>query len=108
MSGATANWGRWSGAWQRTATGIQVVDIAGEPGIGKSRLLHEFLQRVGRSVAFILSGSCSPEDQQTPFLPFIEVVRGSFHVAVGEDQAAVTRKLDRRLKGPGPRVGRRI
>ena len=80
------------------STGIQVVDIAGEPGIGKSRLLHEFLQRVAKSVAFILSGSCSPEDQQTPFLPFIEVVRGSFHVAVGEDQAAVTRKLHQGLK----------
>jgi predicted ATPase len=75
-----------------------VVDVAGEPGIGKSRLLHEFLQRVDKSIAFILSGSCSPEDQQTPFLPFIEVVRGSFHVAAGEDQAAVTRKLDEGLK----------
>ena len=80
------------------STGIQVVDIAGEPGIGKSRLLHEFLQRVAKSVAFILSGSCSPEDRQTPFLPFIEVVRGSFRVAAGEDQAAVARKLDEGLK----------
>jgi Adenylate and Guanylate cyclase catalytic domain/AAA ATPase domain len=55
-----------------TSTGIQVVDIAGEPGIGKSRLLHEFRQRIGKSSAFILSGSCSPEDRQTPFLPFID------------------------------------
>jgi class 3 adenylate cyclase/tetratricopeptide (TPR) repeat protein len=81
-----------------TSTGIQVVDIAGEPGIGKSRLLHEFRQRIGKSSAFILSGSCSPEDRQTPFLPFIEVVRGSFRVAAGEDQAAVARKLDDGLK----------
>src|SRR6516162_7105636 len=28
------------------STGIRVVDVAGEPGIGKSRLVHEFLQRV--------------------------------------------------------------
>jgi predicted ATPase len=46
----------------------------------------------------MLSGGCSPEDRQTPFLPFIEVVRGSFRVAVGEDQAAVTVKLDDGLK----------
>jgi predicted ATPase len=45
-----------------------------------------------------LPGSCSPEDRQTPFLPFIEVVRGSFRVAAGEDQAAVARKLDDGLK----------
>ena len=81
-----------------TSTGIQVVDIAGEPGIGKSRLLHEFRQRIGKSSAFMLSGGCSPEDRQTPFLPFIEVVRGSFRVAAGEDQAAVTVKLDDGLK----------
>jgi tetratricopeptide (TPR) repeat protein len=71
-----------------TRSGIQVIDIAGEPGIGKSRLLHEF----------ILLGGCSPEDRQTPFLPFIELVRGSFRVAAGEDQAAVARKLDDGLK----------
>ena len=81
-----------------TSRGIGVIDIAGEPGIGKSRLLHEFRQRIGKSGAFILSGSCSPEDRQTPFLPFIEVVRGSFGVAAGEDQAAIARKLDDGLK----------
>jgi class 3 adenylate cyclase len=77
--------------------GIRVVDVAGEPGIGKSRLVHEFLQRVDKSVAFVLSGSCSPEDRQTSYLPFIEVVRSSFRVAAGEDLAEVTRKLDEGL-----------
>ena len=55
-----------------------VVDLVAEPGMGKSRLLHEFRHRIGKDRAFILSGSCSPDGQQTPFLPFIEVVRGSF------------------------------
>ena len=36
--------------------------------MGKSRLLYEFRQRVGRERAFILSGTCSPDGQQTPFL----------------------------------------
>ena len=49
-----------------------VIDIAAEPGMGKSRLLHEFRQRTGKDRAFVLSGSCSPDGQQTPFLPFIE------------------------------------
>jgi predicted ATPase len=55
--------------------------LVAEPGMGKSRLLHEFRQRIGKDRAFILSGSCSPDGQQTPFLPFIEVVRGSFQVS---------------------------
>jgi hypothetical protein len=76
--------------------GVQVIDIVGEAGVGKSRLLYEFQQRISASVIF--SGSCSPQDQQTPFLPFIEVVRASFGVIAGEDQAAVARNLDEGLK----------
>ena len=59
-------------------TGLRVIDIVAEPGMGKSRLLHEFRQRDGNAPAFTLAGSCSTNGQQTPFLPFIEVVRGSF------------------------------
>ena len=55
---------------------LHVVDVVAEPGMGKSRLLHEFRQRIGKERAFILSGSCSPDGHQTPFLPFIEIVRG--------------------------------
>jgi len=33
---------------------------------------------------FVLAGSCSPDGQQTPFLPFLEVVRGAFRITVGE------------------------
>jgi hypothetical protein len=57
-------------------SGIRVIDVVGEPGMGKSRLLHEFHQRIGEDRAFVLSGSCSTDGQQTPFLPFIEIVRG--------------------------------
>ena len=73
---------------------LQVVDIRAEPGMGKSRLLHEFRRRVDKEHTFVLMGSCSPDAQQTPFLPFIEVVRGSFQVSAGEDENAVARKLE--------------
>src|SRR5450432_1808794 len=72
---------------------LHVIDIVAEPGMGKSRLLHEFRQRIDKEQAFILAGSCSPDGQQTPFLPFIEVVRGSFQVSAGEVETEVARKL---------------
>ena len=71
-----------------------VVDLVADPGMGKSRLLHEFRQRIGKERAFILSGSGSPDGQQTPFLPFIEVVRGSFQVNAGEAENEIARKLE--------------
>ena len=73
--------------------GLRVIDIVADPGMGKSRLLYEFRQRIGKEQTFILSGSCSPDGRQTPFLPFIEVVRGSFQVKEGEAEAEVARKL---------------
>ena len=73
---------------------IRVIDLVAEPGMGKSRLLHEFCQRIGKERAFILSGSCSPEGQQTPFLSFIEVMRGSFRLGAGEAEKDVAQKLE--------------
>ena len=80
---------------------LRAVDLVAEPGMGKSRLLHEFRQRIGKDRAFILSGRCSPDGQQTPFLPFIEVVRGSFRVSAGEVEQDVAQKLERGLTALG-------
>jgi DNA-binding SARP family transcriptional activator len=48
--------------------------IAGEPGAGKSRLLHEFTGRA-RSQALALAGCCYPETQASPYQPLIEALR---------------------------------
>ena len=52
----------------RSALATPVIDLVAEPGMGKSRLLHEFRECVGKERAFILTGTCSPDGQQTPFL----------------------------------------
>ena len=72
---------------------LRVIDIVAEPGMGKSRLLHEFRQRIGKDRAFVFSGSCSSETQQTPFSPFIEVVRGSFRISAGEAEGRWRKSL---------------
>ena len=77
---------------------LRVVDIVAEPGMGKSRLLHEFRQRIGKNRAFVLSGSCSSETQQTAFSAFIEVVRRSFRISAGEVGSDVAEKLEMGLK----------
>jgi class 3 adenylate cyclase len=81
--------------------GVCIIDLAAEPGMGKSRLVYEFRQRIGKERAFVLSGSCSSDGQQTPFLPFIEVVRASFRVGPGEAEKEITRKLEMGLTSLG-------
>ena len=49
----------------------------------------------------ILTGSCTPDGQRTPFLAFIEIVRGAFRLSPGDNDAVVARKLDEGLQGLG-------
>jgi class 3 adenylate cyclase len=93
---------------QRARSQLSVIDLVAEPGMGKSRLLHEFRQRIGKDRAFILSGSCSPDGQQTPFLPFIEVVRGSFRLSAGEAEKDVAQKLEMGLTALGLQSNRNL
>ena len=83
---------------------LRVIDISAEPGMGKSRLLHEFRKRIGKERAFVLSGSCSRDGEQTPFLPFIEMVRGSFRVSTGEAEGDVASRLGAAARGLQPRA----
>jgi class 3 adenylate cyclase len=71
--------------------GMMIVDLVGEPGIGKSRLLHEFRARLGNEY-LVLSGNCSPDRQ--PLLPFIEFVREWADLSKDDDDRKVARKLD--------------
>ena len=80
---------------------LRVVDIVGEPGMGKSRLLHEFRLRLGAAGVFVLAGECSPDGKQTPLMPFIEVVRNAFALSGGESESDVVRKLEAGLTALG-------
>nr|WP_256470194.1 AAA family ATPase [Bradyrhizobium sp. 157] len=83
-----------------------VVDLAAEPGMGKSRLLHEFRRRLDRTL--VLSGSCSQDSQRTAFLPFIEVVRGLFRVSIGEPETEIKQKLEMGLTALGLHSARNV
>ena len=99
-NGLSAFVGREHGL-DKAGSQLVVIDVVAHPGMGKSRLLHEFRQRIGKDRGFILSGSCSPDGQQTPFLPFIEVVRGSFRINAGEAEQDVAQKLEIGLRTLG-------
>ena len=43
---------------------VRVVDIVGDPGIGKSRLLHEFALRHHADPVVVLRGNCSADGQE--------------------------------------------
>jgi class 3 adenylate cyclase len=61
-------------AWKEAGTGERrVVLVAGEPGIGKSRLVAELARAVHEAGAVVLYGRCE-EELGLPYQPFAEAV----------------------------------
>lgn len=83
------------------ATNLSVVDLVGEPGMGKSRLLHEFLKTVDRTAFVVLRGSCASDGAQTAFGLFVDLVRSSFRLSAADDEDEIGRKLTNGLSTLG-------
>jgi DNA-binding winged helix-turn-helix (wHTH) protein len=80
--------------WRRESTDrLFVIDITGDPGIGKSRLLREFRNMLVEDGVFVLSGNCWPSHQQTPFWPLIEIVRRVFRLGADHAEPEAAAKL---------------
>jgi DNA-binding CsgD family transcriptional regulator/tetratricopeptide (TPR) repeat protein len=63
----------------------RVVLFAGEPGIGKTRLLNEVALQTAREGATVLYGNASEDEGMPPFLPFLEAI-GRYIRATPQDQ----------------------
>ena len=82
------------GAFRKAKEGKgQVVDVLGEAGIGKSRLLYEFQKALGDDVRF-LSGICIQYGRNINFLPVIDIVKGAF----GVEDARTEEELGKRIE----------
>jgi predicted ATPase len=92
---------RW--AWARDGDG-QVVLIAGEPGIGKSRLLRTLRERLGDEPHTPLSHYCSPHHTNSAFYPVIDLLERAARLERGESPEAQLAKLETMLGGAGERL----
>jgi predicted ATPase len=78
----------------------QVVGIAGEAGIGKSRLVLEFrraLAQVGEAVTW-LEGHCISFGQTSPFLPLIELLRENFQIDEFDGEPEIIAKVEQGMR----------
>ena len=61
--------------WKEAAAGERrVAMLAGEPGVGKTRLAAELAARLHEENAVVLAGRCD-EDLGVPYQPFVEALR---------------------------------
>jgi class 3 adenylate cyclase/tetratricopeptide (TPR) repeat protein len=52
----------------------QMVILAGEAGLGKTRLASELQKRAAGGGTIVMRGSCSEADLSLPYLPFLEAI----------------------------------
>lgn len=79
----------------------QVIGIAGEAGIGKSRLLHEFRQALRSEGVTYLEGHCLSYGGHLPYLPVLEVLRRACRIAADDAPERVSRRLHHTLQRLG-------
>jgi class 3 adenylate cyclase/tetratricopeptide (TPR) repeat protein len=71
----------------------QVVGLAGDPGLGKSRLALEFC-RVAQDRATVIVGRCLSYGASIPYLPLFELVRNACGITVGDATDLMSAKID--------------
>ena len=87
--------------------GRGIVLLAGDPGIGKTRLLAELARSAHESGAVVLAGR-SPAETLVPYQPFIEALRPYLlSVAISELRAS-TREYGSELSRLVPELRRRL
>jgi DNA-binding NtrC family response regulator/tetratricopeptide (TPR) repeat protein len=79
----------------------QVVGVVGEPGVGKSRLLHEFRQSLEPGRVRYLDGYCLSYGSTIPYLPIIDVVRRNLGVLETDPPDVITAKVQTGLQALG-------
>jgi tetratricopeptide (TPR) repeat protein len=80
----------------------QVIDLVGEPGIGKSRLVGELRARAGEDR--VLAAASDPYESTSPYHAFRGVLREAVGIPVEEDPASGGRALLETLDRVAPEL----
>ncbi len=83
----------------------QLIVIVGEPGIGKTRLLHEFLEECQAQGCLTLHAAAAPYGRATGYRVGIDILHQYFDVGAGEDPQSVREKISRKTLGLDPALG---
>ncbi|MGH8072124.1 MAG: ATP-binding protein [Candidatus Entotheonellia bacterium] len=71
----------------------QIVAIVGEPGVGKSRLVYEFVHAHDLREWCVLESASVSYGKATPYVPAIDLLKRYSHVDDGDDTRTIRAKL---------------
>ncbi len=79
------------------------IGIVAEPGVGKSRLCHEFAQRCRHEGAEVFEAQAQAHGTATPYMPVLQMLRAFFGIGERDAEQGVREKIAGRslLLDPG-------
>ena len=77
----------------------QVVAVVGGPGIGKSRLIHEFVHSANTSSCLVLETNTVSYDRATPYLPVINFLKNYFDITPSTNIRTIRERVTGKVLG---------
>lgn len=82
--------------------GCQVVAIVGDAGLGKSRLVHEFVHSHCTAGWMILESNSASYGHAQPYLPIIELLRQYFKINIHDSTRSIREEVTSRILALDP------
>ena len=73
------------------------VAICAEPGVGKSRLVRQFIDNISREFYQVIETGCDSHNRNTAYLPFTNILRYWLNVQNTDKQLDIAQKLRDRV-----------
>jgi class 3 adenylate cyclase/tetratricopeptide (TPR) repeat protein len=83
----------------------RVIDLVGEPGIGKSRLVAELLTEAEQRDVVVATTACAEYEASTPYFPFRSLLRGVLGLPADATGEQVMSRLSSRTAADAPELG---
>jgi class 3 adenylate cyclase/tetratricopeptide (TPR) repeat protein len=75
------------------AGGGRAVGVVAEPGVGKSRLYHEFIERCRADGVEVFEAQAQPHAKAIPYMPVLQMLRSFFGIDDGEPEQLTREKI---------------
>jgi len=75
----------------------QVVGIVGEAGVGKSRLLLEFINKLPKGEFVFLEGCCIHYGSAMAYLPILDILKAYFEIEEEDREFIIRKKIEEKI-----------
>lgn len=75
----------------------QIVGVVGEAGVGKSRFLLEFRNRLPQDELVYLEGRCHHFGESTAYSPMVDILKSYFEIEKEDEEYIIKKKMEQRI-----------